>query len=153
MTVVSKHDFVINFDQTAGIQRGPYDMLYGIAFIGDLGTIVTDRSKVVLYPEWDNEQKKFMGEEYSYTEGKESHGEHVRNFIDCVKSRNQPACPPEIGRAAALHAHFPNIAARSGESILIWMMLPDVLLIAKKPMSLLPRCTENHGNFRKYNCH
>ena len=68
----------------------------------------------------DNEQKKFMGEEYSYTEGKESHGEHVRNFIDCVKSRNQPACPPEIGRAAALHAHFPNIAARSGENLLIW---------------------------------
>lgn len=115
-----KDDFVINFDLTAGIQRGPYDMLYGIAFIGDLGTIVTDRSKVVLYPEWDNEQKKFMGEEYSYTEGKESHGEHVRNFIDCVKSRNQPACPPEIGRAAALHAHFPNIAARSGENLLIW---------------------------------
>ena len=54
------------------------------------------------------------------TEGKESHGEHVKNFIDCIKTRNKTACPPETGRAAALHVHIPNIAARVGESMLIW---------------------------------
>jgi predicted dehydrogenase len=115
-----KNDFVINWDMTAGLQRGPYDMPYGIAFIGDDATIVTDRSKIIVYPEWDNEAKKFRAEEYKFTEGKESHFEHVRNFIDCVKSRQKPACPPEVGRAAALHAHIPNIAARTGESMLVW---------------------------------
>jgi predicted dehydrogenase len=121
MTVIyPKNDFVINWDMTAGLQRGPYDMLYGLAIIGDNGTIVADRSKVQLYPEWDNDLKKFKTEEYKYTEGKESHGEHVRNFLDCIKSRQKTACPPEIGRAAALHAHIPNIAARVGENILHW---------------------------------
>jgi predicted dehydrogenase len=113
-------DFVINYDVTAGVQRGPYDMLYGMAFIGEKATIVTDRSKIQVYPEWDDENKKFMTEEYSYTEGKESHGEHVKNFIACVKTRKTPACPPEIGRAAALHVHIANIAGRTGEPVLIW---------------------------------
>jgi hypothetical protein len=44
----------------------------------------------------------------------------VRNFIDCVKSRKPPACPPELGRVAALHAHIPNICARTGEPVLLW---------------------------------
>jgi predicted dehydrogenase len=113
-------DLVINYDVTAGVQRGPYDMLYGLAFIGEKATIVVDRSKIQVYPEWDEENKKFMTEEYKYTEGKESHGEHVKNFIDCIKSRETPACPPEIGRAAALHVHIANIAGRTGEPVLIW---------------------------------
>jgi predicted dehydrogenase len=115
-----KKDLVINYDLTAGLQRGPWDMLYGIAFVGDDGTMVVDRSKLIVYPEWDNEQKKFVGEEYKYTEGKESHNEHVRNFLDCIKTRNTPACPPEIGRAAAMHMHIANIAGRVGEPVLIW---------------------------------
>ena len=113
-------DFVINFDVTAGVEHGPYDMLYGIAFIGDKATIVTDRSKIQVYPEWDEEGKKFRAEEYKYTEGKESHGEHVRNFIECVKSRKTPACSPEIARVAAMHVHIPNIAGRTYEPVLIW---------------------------------
>lgn len=114
------NDLVINYDVTAGVQHGPYDMLYGIAFIGDKATIVVDRSKLKVYPEWDEEEKKFKTEEYSFSGGKESHGEHVRNFIECVKSRNVPACPPEIARIAALHVHIPNIAGRTGESMLLW---------------------------------
>jgi len=121
MTVIyPESDFVINWDMTAGLQRGPYDMPYGLAFVGDNATIVADRSKIILYPEWDNQAKKPRTEEYKYTEGKESHGEHVKSFIDCIRTRNKPACPPETGRVAALYVHIPNIAARTGESILNW---------------------------------
>jgi predicted dehydrogenase len=115
-----QNDFVINFDVNAGIQQGAYETPYGIAFIGDRATMVADRSKLQVFPEWDEEGKKPRAEEYKFTGGKESHGEHARNFIDCVKSRNVPACPPEIGRAAAMHVHIPNIAGRTGESMLIW---------------------------------
>jgi predicted dehydrogenase len=115
-----ENDFVINWDMTAGIQRGPYDMLYGLAFIGDDGTIVAERAKITLYPEWDNEANRFRAAEYKFTEGKESHNEHVKNFLDCIKSRQKPACPPEVGRTAALHVHIANIAARVGEPVLLW---------------------------------
>ena len=118
--VYPKEDFVIDWDMTAGVQKGPWDMLYGLAFVGDTATIVMDRSKLTVYPEWDETAKKPMTEAYTYTEGKESHGEHVKNFIESIRTGKKQACPPETGRIAALHVHIPNIAARTGESILIW---------------------------------
>jgi len=118
--IYPKEDFVINWDMTAGVEKGPYDSSYGLVFIGDLGTIVLDRSKLIVNPEWDSQAKKPKTEEYKFTEGKESHGDHVKNFLDCIRTGNRPACPPETGRAAALHVHIPNIAARTGEPVLLW---------------------------------
>jgi predicted dehydrogenase len=121
MTVTfPKKDYVINWDMTAGVQQGPYGKLYGVAFIGEKATIVTDRVSCQVYPEWDETKKDFKTEAKSLKEGKESHPLHVRNFLDCIKSRKTPACPPELGRVAAFHAHFPNIAARTGEQVLLW---------------------------------
>ncbi len=115
-----KDDYVINWDMTAGVQQGPYEKLYGLAFIGEKATIVTDRHSFRVYPEWDGEKKAFMIEEEQFNDGKEAHSPHTRNFLDCVKSREKPVCTPEIGRAAALHAHIANISGRVGESVLIW---------------------------------
>ena len=121
MTVIyPKKDYVINWDMTAGIEQGPYEKPYGLAFIGDKATIVTDRKSFQVFPEWDSARKANKAEARSYLEGKESHPDHARNFIDCIRSRNKPACPPEIGRTAAMHAHIPNIGARAGEQMLIW---------------------------------
>ena len=121
MTVIyPKRDYVINWDMTAGVQQGPYEKLYGLAFIGEKGTIVTDRNSYQVFPEWDDKKKARKTEPKSFKEGKESHAEHARNFLDSIKSRNKPACPPELGRVAALHAHIPNICARTGEPVLFW---------------------------------
>lgn len=115
-----KKDYVINWDMTAGVQQGPFEKLYGLAFIGEKGTIVTDRNSYQVFPEWDDEKKAVKTEAKSFKNGKESHAEHARNFLDCIKSRKIPACPPELGRVAALHAHIPNICARTGEPVLLW---------------------------------
>jgi len=121
MTVVyPKKDYIMNWDMTAGVQNGPYDKSYGLAFIGEKATIVTDRNSYQVYPEWDDEKKAGKTEAKSFKNGKESHPQHARNFLDCIKSRKAPACPPELGRVAALHAHIPNISARIGESLLLW---------------------------------
>jgi predicted dehydrogenase len=51
MTVVyPKKDYVINWDMTAGVQQGPYEKLYGLAFIGENATIVTDRNSYRVFP-------------------------------------------------------------------------------------------------------
>ncbi len=113
-------EYVFNWDMTAGVQQGPYEKLYGLAFIGDDATIVTDRSSYQVYPEWDNEKKAFKVKEEEYKGGQEAHSLHTRNFLNCVKSREIPVCPTEIGRAAALHAHIANISGRVGEPVLIW---------------------------------
>ena len=113
-------DYVINYDMTAGVEKGPYDTMYGISFIGDKATIKANRHRFDIIPEWDGEKKQDMVEAKEFTEGRESHREHVRNFLDCVKTRKTPACPPEVGRAAAIHVHAANISARVGEPVLIW---------------------------------
>jgi len=118
--IFPKKDFVINYDLTAGIQQGPFDSAYGLQFIGEKGMLVADRSKYHLYPEWDGEKKAGKTAEISWDKGQESHREHVDNFLACIKSRETPTCPPEIGRAAAVHVHIANISARLGQPLLEW---------------------------------
>ncbi|HLN55314.1 MAG TPA: Gfo/Idh/MocA family oxidoreductase [Bacteroidales bacterium] len=118
--VYPRQDFVINWDMTAGIEKGPYNSPYGLVFIGDNATIMVDRTKLLVYPEWDETARKNKAEEYKFTEGKESHDAHVKNFIECVRTRKKPVCPPEVGRVAAMHVHIPNVAGRTGESMLLW---------------------------------
>lgn len=43
--------------------------------------------------------------------------EHNRNFIDCVKSRNETVCPVEMAIRADAIAHLADIAARTGRAI------------------------------------
>jgi predicted dehydrogenase len=38
--------------------------------------------------------------------------DHVRNFLDCVKSRNEPNAPVELGHRSASVCHLGNIAIR-----------------------------------------
>lgn len=113
-------DYVINYDMTAGVQRGPYPLMYGAAFIGDKATIKTDRGKLVLIPEWDDEKKEDMAEAKELKVSNDSSRDHARNFLDCVKTRDTPSCPPEVGRAAAIHVHVANISARIREPFLVW---------------------------------
>ena len=118
--IFPKEDYVINWDMTAGVEKGPFDSSYGLQFIGEKATIVADRHKYHLYPEWDAQKEAPKTEEISFDKGHESHREHVENFLGCVKSREKTSCPPEVGRAAALYAHIPNIAARVGAQVLEW---------------------------------
>ena len=65
-------------------------------------------------------QKLNKTEPFKMDQADDTHKQHVRNFLDCVKSRKTPACPPEIGRATALHLHIANISARIKQPHLIW---------------------------------
>ena len=113
-------DYIINWEHTAGTQNGPYDNLYGIAFTGDDGTIVAHRGGWEVFPEWDGQKEAPKIEKLEFQKGNPGHDLHIRNFVKCVKERSTPACPPEIGRAVALAAHFANIAVRSGDYKLEW---------------------------------
>ena len=47
----------------------------------------------------------------------QSHIYHVRNFIDCIKTREKPAADIEIGHRASVYAHLGNIAYRTGRRL------------------------------------
>lgn len=113
-------DYVMTWQHTAGIQSGPYDMLYGVEFIGDHGTIVADRGGWELKPEPAGSLREQSPEPKKVEMNVNSTALHAKNFIDCIKSREKPACPPEIGGNVARYAHMGNIAARSGAGKLVW---------------------------------
>ena len=41
-----------------------------------------------------------------------SNDDHQRNFLDCVKSRQEPTAPVEVGHRSATVCHLGNIALR-----------------------------------------
>ena len=51
---------------------------------------------------------KLLAERVKYHSG----SDHVRNFLDCIKSRSEPAAPIEIGHRSATICHLGNIAMR-----------------------------------------
>jgi predicted dehydrogenase len=42
---------------------------------------------------------------------------HVRNFLDCVRSRQQPVAPVEVGHRSASVCHLGNVAIRLGRDV------------------------------------
>jgi predicted dehydrogenase len=78
-----------------------------VAFCGDRGTLIVDRGG------W-----KVYGQKDAATAGASELLEpHLRNFIDCVKSRAVPACPLESGLTSSALCHLGNISFRLGRSI------------------------------------
>jgi len=49
---------------------------------------------------------------------KDSGGSHVKNFFDCIKSRDIPNADVEIGRQSALVCHLGNISHRLGRDLI-----------------------------------
>jgi predicted dehydrogenase len=46
-----------------------------------------------------------------------SHSSQMRNFIDCVRSRQQPICNVEVGHRSVTVCHIGNIAIRLGQRL------------------------------------
>jgi hypothetical protein len=102
----------MSWEHSAGIESGPYNRGYGVQFMGTNGTLVADRDNWVVYPEKEKIPEIKVVADY------QDHKLHVRNFIECVKTRNfQTACTIENGSLCAKYAHWGNIAARTNRTL------------------------------------
>jgi len=110
-------DFNITWESLGGIQTGPYGKTYGLAFVGNDGTIIANRSGWNLNPEMENKQPKTPA--VSKQSAGTSSEDHVKNFLGCIKTRAEPNCTVENGRLVAQYAHMGNIAQRT-QSRLVW---------------------------------
>ena len=108
-------DCIINWEHTAGMQSGPYGRAYGLAFIGNDATLVIDRDGWELFPESDSGKYKVPA--MPKQSGRDSHEPHMKNFMECIKTRKDPACTIENGRLVALYAHMANIALRTNSRL------------------------------------
>lgn len=108
--------FTLSWDHAGGISKGLYDRSYGVAFIGNNGTLVVNREGWEVIAESENNVNKTELIPLQPAD-KEAHEKHVKNFIQCVKSRQSPICEIEAGHNVARVAHMGNIAYRTGNKL------------------------------------
>jgi predicted dehydrogenase len=102
--------------------RGPDDRPHGEAFYGTNGTLLTDRIGYEVIPELAAGRRGGGGGTGARMPRKEAPAEdrtdlHVKNFIECVRSRQRPVGDVELGHKATLIAHLGNIAYRTGRKL------------------------------------
>jgi predicted dehydrogenase len=85
----------------------------GLEFRGTEGTLKINRSGFGVYREGRGFENPVLSER-SIEDGTIT---HMRNFLDCVRSRKQPNAPVEAGVACARAGHIGNLALRRGEKI------------------------------------
>ncbi len=115
-------DYTMIWEHANGIDGGPYGRDHGVAFIGNNGTLVVDRSGWEVIPEKDrqtyNETKGFRMEAVPFTKGGGNGLDfHTQNFLDCMKTRAKPNCDIAIAQNTALNASLGNIAFRVNRKI------------------------------------
>jgi predicted dehydrogenase len=83
---------------------------WSITFMGDKATMILDDSGYRVYAEpWKKDAPPIFEEEAPVPVEA-----HVRNFLDCMKSRKDPNCPVEIAAQAVAGPHLANIALKEG---------------------------------------
>ena len=122
-TIYEFDDFTMIWEHAVGIELGPFQRGHGIAFIGNKGTLVVDRNGWEIYPEEKLEGGRPVGYKMiakpRVAARPDARGldRHTQNFIDCMKTREQPVCNAAVGSLAAVNAHLGNIAFRTGEKV------------------------------------
>lgn len=78
-----------------------------VAFYGDKGTLIVDRGGWKVYGQRDSVA----------SEPGEILQPHLQNFVDSIRSRQQPACNLETGVVSSALCHLGNLAYRSGQTL------------------------------------
>jgi predicted dehydrogenase len=113
--------FMMNYSNRIVNEHGIDGRSYGIQFQGTQGTLFVDRSGYEFTPEPQRvgDESAPPAEKPIHGDGSAQHLPHVRNFLDCVKSRQAPASEIEIGHRSTTAALLGNIALKVKQKI-VW---------------------------------
>ena len=108
--------FNLVWDSAMGIDNGSYDRDHGIAYIGNNGTLILNRSG------WEVIEEKQSKSKVSKPMAKSSDSgvnKHMENFVSVIKSRKMEDlhCSIQAGAHVATVAQMGNIAFRSGKKL------------------------------------
>jgi predicted dehydrogenase len=115
ITLYEFPDYQMIWEHRAGLNNGLHGRSWGVQWSGTEGTIILNDSGYEIITErkranLDSEKKPGTGD---------PHPAHVRNFLDCVKSRKPPVLSLDKGHHVSTLAHLGNIAFRTGHKI-VW---------------------------------
>jgi len=113
VTVFDFPNFMLVWEHKAGLGVGLNGRPWGVSWSGTEGTIILNDAGWELIVE----HRKANLEPEKHKSSGDARPAHVRNFLDCVKSRKQPVLNLELGHHVSTVAHLGNIAFRSGHKI------------------------------------
>lgn len=114
--------FILVYEHRWNNANSMYEKGYGMEFHGTDGTLFIDRGGFEVFPETRGAKAK---ESVPLTPAmkmrslSDGGNEHVRNFIDCIKSRQRPICDVEIGHRSTSVSLLGNVSYRSRQR-LVW---------------------------------
>jgi predicted dehydrogenase len=90
-----------------------YDNDWSIQFQGDQGTMLISNAGFKIWKEpWLKNP-----EPVQQMEAPIPIETHIQNFLDCVKSRNEPNAPVEVGASAVSAPHLANLAFHQARQV------------------------------------
>jgi predicted dehydrogenase len=101
---------------------------YGILFCGTDGSLLLDRSGYEIIPDQINEpygialvhgkrERRQITLEASKEKGDDGQAPHIRNFLDCMVSREKPTSDIEVAHHSTNTCHLGNIAYKLGRKL------------------------------------
>ena len=118
LTVLYEMDgFNMIWEHNGGVQQGPYEQLYGVKFIGTNGTLIANRERWKVLPEWGEEATRMEAPE-DHSSDMKSHINHCANFINAIRTGEPLAAEISVGHLSALYAHLGNISHWADERII-----------------------------------
>jgi predicted dehydrogenase len=112
---------------------GSLDRPHGEAFYGTTGTIFSDRVGYEIFPATRG------GGDAKSVVGRDCTDLHVRNFIDCVRSRARPSADVEIGHKSTIVPHLGNISYKVGGRKIRWDADKEQIMDDPQAAALLAR--------------
>jgi predicted dehydrogenase len=119
MAVYDYGNFTMTWEHTMGSGTGNYGLNHGIAFLGENGTLILNRSGWEVKPEKAKDIDKINPVAF---QPRTDNGleKHVVNFVEVMRNRKTEtlACGIEAGARVAINCHMANIALRSRTQLL-----------------------------------
>ncbi|MGA2174244.1 MAG: Gfo/Idh/MocA family oxidoreductase [Verrucomicrobiota bacterium] len=115
VTVYEFPSYQLVWEHRAGLNNGLNGRSWGVAWSGTEATIILNDEG------WEiiTEKKRANLDSARRPGSGDPRPAHVRNFLECVKSRRPPVLNLEIGHRVSTLAHLGNIAYRTGRKI-VW---------------------------------
>jgi predicted dehydrogenase len=114
-SIIEFPSFSLLWEHMLGCGIGPWGREHGVEFHGQDGILVVDRAGWEVHSETDSEDKARTYRMRPLPRQRGSSGQtlaHVKNFVECVKSREEPVADVEIAHKSVNACHLGNIAAR-----------------------------------------
>jgi predicted dehydrogenase len=112
-------NFVLTYSYRECNARGIHGRDYGIEFYGTEGSLLVDRGGFEVIPEYRRVEGNEMVARVpaSRSGSSDQHGAHVRNWLECIRSRELPISDVRAGHTTTTTSHLGNIAFRTRQKV------------------------------------